>query len=86
MRLRELTNIVGGSVVSAGGDRCKLSLGLPRLWRPANSRAEVLVSTACLMPRSGWRFSGSQQKVRTPKQPESRAVKGRPSCRIRYVC
>ncbi len=30
--LRELTNIVGGSVVSAlGGDHCKLSLGLPEV-------------------------------------------------------
>lgn len=35
--LRELTNIVGGSVVSAlGGDHCKLSLGLPEVIKNAD--------------------------------------------------
>ncbi len=51
--LRELANIVGGSVITAlGGSDCRFSLGLPRLGRSTDSRNE----TTCVLDAEGERL------------------------------
>lgn len=51
--LRELANIVGGSVITAlGGSDCRFSLGLPRLGRGGASGKE----TACVLDAEGARL------------------------------
>jgi CheY-specific phosphatase CheX len=51
--LRELANIVGGSVITAlGGSDCRFSLGLPRLGRATPTGTE----TACVLDAEGQRL------------------------------
>lgn len=51
--LRELANIVGGSVITAlGGSECRFSLGLPRLGR-AKATGE---DTMCVLDAEGQRL------------------------------
>ena len=51
--LRELANIVGGSVITAlGGSDCRFSLGLPRLGHAA----ELGEDTACILDAEGERL------------------------------
>lgn len=54
--LRELTNIVGGSVVSAlGGDHCKLSLGLPEIIEQSEFPADT-TGEHCVLDAEGERL------------------------------
>ena len=51
--LRELANIVGGSIITAlGGSDCRFSLGLPRLGRATPTGTE----TACILDAEGQRL------------------------------
>lgn len=51
--LRELANIVGGSVITAlGGSDCRFSLGLPRLGRAHATGAD----TTCVLDAEGERL------------------------------
>lgn len=51
--LRELANIVGGSVITAlGGSDCRISLGLPRLGRATPTGT----ATTCILDAEGQRL------------------------------
>ena len=55
--LRELANIVGGSVITAlGGSDCRFSLGLPRLGRSPHASGAAELDTACILDAEGERL------------------------------
>jgi CheY-specific phosphatase CheX len=55
--LRELANIVGGSVITAlGGSDCRFSLGLPRLGRSTHAAGAAELDTACILDAEGERL------------------------------
>jgi CheY-specific phosphatase CheX len=55
--LRELANIVGGSVITAlGGSDCRFSLGLPRLGRTSAAGNAGAIDTACILDAEGERL------------------------------
>ena len=55
--LRELANIVAGSVLSSlGGDDCRFSLGLPETTAPAPAAGDVAGTTRCVLDAEGERL------------------------------
>ncbi len=59
--LRELANIVGGSVITAlGGSDCRFSLGLPKLGRGSADETD----TACVLDAEGERLEVHCQYAR----------------------